>query len=76
MDLFSGNAAKGAPLADRMRPRVLDEFIGQEHIVGKGRLLRRAIEADKLTSCIFFGAAGNPRWRRSSQIRPNPISAR
>ena len=42
MDLFSGNAAKGAPLADRMRPRVLDEFIGQEHIVGKGRLLRRA----------------------------------
>ena len=58
MDLFSGNAAKGAPLADRMRPRVLDEFIGQEHIVGKGRLLRRAIEADKLTSCIFFGPPG------------------
>ena len=58
MDLFAGNAAKGAPWADRMRPRVLDEFIGQEHIVGKGRLLRRAIEADKLTSCIFFGPPG------------------
>ncbi len=47
-----------APLADRMRPRTLDEFIGQEHIVGEGRLLRRAIEADRLTSSIFFGPPG------------------
>ncbi len=37
-----------APLAARMRPRTLDEYIGQEHIVGEGKLLRRAIEADKL----------------------------
>ena len=58
MDLFSGNAGKRAPLADRMRPRTLDEFIGQQHIVGKGRLLRRAIETDSLTSSIFFGPPG------------------
>lgn len=46
------------PLAERMRPTVLDEFVGQEHIVGKGNLLRRAIEADKLGSCIFYGPPG------------------
>ena len=43
MELF----AQDAPLADRMRPRTLEEFIGQEQLVGKGRLLRRAIEADR-----------------------------
>ncbi len=41
-----------------MRPRSFDEFFGQEHIVGKGRLLRRAIEADRLSSCIFYGPPG------------------
>ena len=58
MDLFSAQASRRAPLADRMRPRTLDEFIGQEQIVGKGRLLRRAIETDTLTSSIFFGPPG------------------
>lgn len=58
MDLFSANEGKLAPLADRMRPRTMDEFLGQEHIVGQGTLLRRAIEADRLTSCIFFGPPG------------------
>lgn len=47
-----------APLADRMRARTLNEFIGQDHIVGEGRLLRRAIQADRLTSCIFYGPPG------------------
>lgn len=47
-----------APLADRMRPRTLDEFIGQEHIVGPGRLLRRAIQIDQLSSVIFYGPPG------------------
>jgi len=47
-----------APLADRMRPRTLDEFIGQKHVVGPGKLLRRAIEADRLTSSIFWGPPG------------------
>lgn len=58
MDLFSYSTTRRAPLADRMRPRTLDEFVGQEHIVGKGRLLRRAIETDSLTSSIFFGPPG------------------
>ncbi|MBQ7139301.1 MAG: replication-associated recombination protein A [Clostridia bacterium] len=55
-DLFS--MEESAPLADRMRPRDLSEFIGQEHLVGPGRLLRRAIEADRLTSSIFFCPPG------------------
>lgn len=46
------------PLAARMRPRTLDEYIGQDHIVGNGRLLRRAIAADQLTSVIFYGPPG------------------
>lgn len=50
---------KEAPLAARMRPRTLDEFIGQEHIVGPGRLLRRAIQADQLSSVIFYGPPGS-----------------
>ncbi len=49
---------KEAPLAARMRPRTLDEFVGQEHIVGPGRLLRRAIQADQLSSLIFYGPPG------------------
>ncbi len=47
-----------APLAARMRPRSLDEFVGQAHIVGPGRLLRRAIQADQLSSMIFWGPPG------------------
>lgn len=57
-DLFSAASRTLAPLADRMRPRTLDEFVGQEQIVGKGKLLRRAIEADRLTSSIFWGPPG------------------
>ena len=57
-DLFSMSTHTLAPLADRMRPRTLDEFIGQRHIVGRGKLLRRAIEADRLTSSIFWGPPG------------------
>ncbi|MFP4424972.1 MAG: AAA family ATPase [Spirochaetaceae bacterium] len=55
--LFAPNR-EGAPLADRMRPRNLDEFIGQEHIIGPGRLLRRAIQADQLSSLLFSGPPG------------------
>ncbi|MBE5773726.1 MAG: replication-associated recombination protein A [Clostridiales bacterium] len=57
-DLFSMSTRTLAPLADRMRPRTLDEFIGQGQIVGRGKLLRRAIEADRLTSSIFWGPPG------------------
>lgn len=58
MDLFDQRQPSKEPLAARMRPRTLDEYIGQEHIVGKGRLLRRAIAADQLTSVIFYGPPG------------------
>jgi len=57
-DLFSSNKAKHVPLAERMRPRSLDEFIGQKHLVGPGKLLRRAIQNDSLSSSIFFGPPG------------------
>ena len=49
---------KEAPLAARMRPRTLDEYVGQEHIIGPGRLLRRSIQADQLGSLIFYGPPG------------------
>lgn len=51
-------ADPNAPLAARMRPRTLDEYAGQEHILGAGKLLRRAIEADRLSSIILFGPPG------------------
>jgi putative ATPase len=51
-------ANTAAPLATRMRPRSLEEFVGQEHILGPGKLLRRAIEADRLPSVIFYGPPG------------------
>ena len=62
-DLFSSKTnnegSQGqSPLADRMRPRVLEDIIGQDHIVGPGRLLRRAIQADRLSSVIFYGPPG------------------
>ena len=63
MDLFdrapgSGDGAVREPLAARMRPAALDDIAGQEHILGPGRLLRRAIEADRLQSLILYGPPG------------------
>ncbi|MDO4438102.1 MAG: replication-associated recombination protein A [Eubacteriales bacterium] len=62
MDLFSymreKNQEKESPLASRLRPRVLDEVVGQEHIIGRDKLLYRAIKADKLSSIIFYGPPG------------------
>lgn len=62
MDLFdymrSANMEKESPLAARMRPRKLDEVVGQEHILGKDKLLYRAILADKVSSVIFYGPPG------------------
>ncbi len=62
MDLFERHqldvTETEAPLAARMRPRTLDEFVGQEAIVGPGRLLRRAIQADQISSLIFYGPPG------------------
>ncbi|MBD5086008.1 MAG: replication-associated recombination protein A [Clostridiales bacterium] len=58
MNLFDLMNKDIAPLAERMRPTTLDEFAGQEHIVGQNSLLRRAILTDSLGSCIFYGAPG------------------
>ncbi len=52
------NRARARPLAARMRPRTLDEFIGQEHFLGPGKLLRRMLLADRLNSLIFYGPPG------------------
>ncbi len=63
MDLFDymkqKNAENESPLAMRMRPRTLEEIVGQQHIIGEGKLLRRAIQADKLSSVIFYGPPGS-----------------
>lgn len=62
-DLFDENLEediyKTAPLADRLRPRTLDDYVGQENIIGEGRLLRRAIENDELFSIILWGPPGS-----------------
>ena len=62
MDLFADarqkNLDKVAPLAARMRPRSLEEFVGQQHFLGPGKLLRRMLEADRLTSVLFYGPPG------------------
>jgi putative ATPase len=69
IDEASGSDSKGnsemprlsptMPLAARMRPRDLSEYVGQSHILGEGKLLRRAIEADRFTSLIFYGPPGS-----------------
>ena len=63
MDLFKKDDVKAGqdprPLADRMRPRTLDEYVGQTHLMGAESLLRRAIEADQLFSMIFWGPPGS-----------------
>jgi len=74
-DLFAHQEAALSPLADRMRPRTLDEFIGQRHIVGPGRLLRRAIEADRMTSSIFYGPPGCGKTTLASIIANTTHSA-
>ena len=62
MDLFdfmrNENMEKDSPLASRLRPTTLDEVVGQEHIIGKDKLLYRAIKADKISSIIFYGPPG------------------
>ena len=74
-DLFTAGTRSLAPLADRMRPRTLEEFIGQTRILGKGKLLRRAIEADRLTSCIFWGPPGCGKTTLASIIAETTRSA-
>lgn len=68
MNLFYENLSKNAPLAERMRPRTLDEFVGQSHLAKKGSLLRRAIEVDRLGSCIFYGPPGTGKTTLASIV--------
>ena len=72
MDLFADTRKKHfqqvAPLAVRMRPTSLDEFVGQEHFLGPGKLLRRMLEADRLTSVIFYGPPGTGKTTLASLI--------
>ena len=76
MDDLFGSATTGeerslpadAPLAARMRPRTLEEYVGQSHILGEGKLLRRAIEADRLSSVIFYGPPGTGKTSLSRVI--------
>src|SRR5262249_4353442 len=72
------------PLAARMRPRTLDEFVGQQHFLGEGKLLRRMLEADRLGSVIFYGPPGTGKTSlaeliashtRSNFVRINAASA-
>jgi putative ATPase len=55
---YENSIKKKGPLAERMRPLSLDYFVGQKHIVGEGKILNRAITADKLSSAIFYGPPG------------------
>ncbi|MBC8588485.1 replication-associated recombination protein A [Paratissierella segnis] len=62
MDMFTmameDSLKRNAPLADRMRPQTINEFVGQQHLIGEGNFLNRAIKADRITSMILFGPPG------------------
>ena len=79
MDLFeymrAETSKKESPLAARLRPRTLEEVVGQEHILGEGKLLSRAIKADKLGSVIFYGPPGTGKTTLAKVIA-NTTSAR
>jgi putative ATPase len=85
MDLFDQKSekqkSKEAPLAARMRPRNLKEFVGQEHIIGQGRVLRKAIESGQLPSIILWGPPGSGKTTlafiiaNSTNSHFSPISA-
>lgn len=73
MDLFDymreNTMKQEAPLASRLRPKTLDEIVGQRHILGKDKLLYRAIRADKLSSLIFYGRREPARPRLPGSLR-------
>ena len=79
MDLFEftrkGILEKDAPLASRMRPRTLEEVVGQEHIIGDDKLLSRAIRADRIGSLIFYGPPGTGKTTLA-QVIANTTHAR
>lgn len=68
---YENSIKKKGPLAQRMRPVTLDTFVGQEHIIGEGKILRRAIKADKLSSAIFYGPPGTGKTTLARIIAEN-----
>jgi putative ATPase len=76
-DAGSGVPRSSAPLAERMRPRTLDEVVGQEHLAGPEGTLRRLLRAGHLPNLILHGPPGaeRPRWRGSSRRRRRPPSS-
>lgn len=72
IDLFEAqseeNLRRAQPLAARMRPRTLDEYVGQEHILGEGKLLRRLLQSDRISSVIFYGPPGTGKTTLASVI--------
>ena len=76
MDLFDymkeTTLENESPLASRMRPTTLEEVVGQEHIIGKDKLLYRAIKADKLGSVIFYGRSEERRVGKECRSRWSP----
>jgi putative ATPase len=79
MDLFEAEALKGKeapePLAARVRPRSLKEFVGQEHLLGPGKLLSRAIQSDKISSLVFYGPPGTGKTTLATVISNETKSA-
>ncbi len=77
MDLFeymrASSMEKESPLAARIRPATLDEVVGQQHIIGKDKLLYRAIRADKLSSLIFYGPPGTGKTTLAKVIAKPPV---
>lgn len=75
MDLFTmameENLKKNAPLADRLRPRTISEFVGQDHLLGEGKFLNRSIKADRINSMIFYGPPGTGKTTLAMIIASN-----
>lgn len=71
--IFEKSREKSEPLATRVRPETLDDFVGQTHLLGKGKLLREIIENDRVSSMIFWGppGVGKTTLPVSSQIKQN-----
>ena len=72
---YENEKKKQQPLASRMRPETLDEVVGQKHIIGKDRLLYRAIRADRLSSIIFYGPPGTGKTTMAHVIANTSSSA-
>ena len=70
-NLFTNLHSELKPLAERMRPKTLDEFVGQRHILGEGKLLNRLIRAKKVPSCIFYGPPGTGKTTLARIIAEN-----